>query len=346
MSSHGGWDTVFRLFVGIPRTREEPVVSQQPALLRSAEDFSTKLEKWGKAASELVWEVSEMLRVMDELVEYHGGEDQGADLYLLALGYLGQKPDAELEASLRRLIREYCGELELQRLWRLLDRHRSRVSRTSASERVEKINSGFRRSYGSYQEALNTLSDFNREDKTEILKDAIRTEVCSEGAWLLLDKDLMNRVGSRIRRDATKAKEGSFNAAAHLHAERLVDAVGKLGQQGTKAAEDGGKRPLPPSGVRPFELQEFELREAVRLDVTALKTLVEEGGLQAYEARVYLDVWAERAELSGREAQMYELDLRTGFNTAAAAHEMGVPQRKARDYRSRYLGKFRRVAEL
>jgi hypothetical protein len=237
MSNGGGWDTVIRLFAGIPRTREEPVVSQQPTLLQASADFSTKLEKWGKAAAELLWEVSETLRVIDEIVEYQGGADQGADIYVLALGYLGQKPDAELEASLRRLIREYRGELELQRLWRLLDRHRSRVSRTSAAERVEKIYSGFRRSYGSYQEALKILSDFYREDETEVLKDAIRTEVCSEGVWLLLDKDIMNLAGNRIRREATKAKKDSFASPLLLPDDRISENMGRLDLQALDAVE-------------------------------------------------------------------------------------------------------------
>jgi hypothetical protein len=52
----------------------------------------------------------------------------------------------------------------------------------------------------------------------------------------------------------------------------------------------------------------------------------------------------ERASLSGRETQVYELDMRTDFDTAAAARELRIPANKIRDYRSRYLAKIKRAA--
>jgi hypothetical protein len=197
-------------------------IRQQPALLRAAASFSTKIEKWDKcfstklekwdkglfaAAYRVARESSETLRGHDELVDYHGGADHGADVYILALGYLEQEPDADLKKRLWRLIRQYGEELELSRLWKLLDRHKSRVRRTGPAERVERIHSGFKRSYGSYQEALNTLANYYRDDKTEVLEDAIREQVCSEGAWLLLDKDIRREVGNRIRREATRRRK-------------------------------------------------------------------------------------------------------------------------------------------
>ena len=105
MSSNGGWATFFQALGFVPETREQYAVPQQPTALSTATNFFTRvanmaegfaatLDKWGKAASEVVWEVSEMLRVEDELIEYHGGEEQGADIYVLALTYLEQKPDA------------------------------------------------------------------------------------------------------------------------------------------------------------------------------------------------------------------------------------------------------------
>jgi hypothetical protein len=118
MSSGGERDAFYRLSAGMAPKLPTP---RQPTALSSATDFfakvgkivkspATALEKWGKAASNIVWEVSETLRVIDELIEYHGGEDQGADIYVLALAYLEQKPDAKLEDRLQRLIREYRGE--------------------------------------------------------------------------------------------------------------------------------------------------------------------------------------------------------------------------------------------
>src|SRR5215207_2262821 len=98
MSSNGGWATFFRAFGLVPETREQCAVPQQPTALSTAANFFTRvakvaegpattLQKWGKAASEVVSEVSETLRVLDELVEYHGGQEQGADIYVLTLAY-------------------------------------------------------------------------------------------------------------------------------------------------------------------------------------------------------------------------------------------------------------------
>jgi hypothetical protein len=169
---------------------------QQPALLRAVASFSTTIEKWNKcsstklekwdkgfstAAYRVAREASDVLQVHDELVEYLGGADYGADVYILALGYLEQEPDADLKKRLWRLIWQYGEELELRRLWKLLDRHKSRVRRSGPAERVERIHSGFKRSYGSYQEALNTLANYYRDSKTEVLESAIREQVCSEG---------------------------------------------------------------------------------------------------------------------------------------------------------------------
>jgi hypothetical protein len=155
MSSGGGTDAFYRLSAGMASKLPTP---RQPTALSSATDFfaklgklvnssATALEKWGKAASDVVWEVSETLWVVDELIEYHGGEHQGADIYVLALAYLQQKPDADLEDRLRRTIRQHGDQLELRRLWKLLDRHKSRESRTGPGERVERLSSRFRRSF-------------------------------------------------------------------------------------------------------------------------------------------------------------------------------------------------------
>ena len=75
-------------------------------------------------------------------------------------------------------------------------------------------------------------------------------------------------------------------------------------------------------------LEEFEHQETLRQEVEQLKG------------------WVESAKFSGREEQMYELDMRTNFDTAAAAHEMGVSEKKARDYRSRYLAKLKQASGL
>jgi hypothetical protein len=82
------------------------------------------------------------------------------------------------------------------------------------------------------------------------------------------------------------------------------------------------------AGAEDEDLEEFELRETLRQESERLKE------------------WVESAGFSGREAQMHELDMRTNFDTAAAARVMGVPENKARDYRSRYVAKLTRAAGL
>jgi hypothetical protein len=246
---------------------------QQPALLRAVESFSTTIEKWNKysstklekwdkgfstAAYRAAREASETLRVHDELVEYHGGADHGADIYILALGYLEQEPDADLKKRLWRLIWQYGEELELRRLWKLLDRHRSRVRRSGPAERVERIHSGFKQSYGSYQVALNTLANYYRDSKTEVLEGAIRDQVCSVGAWLLLDKEIIREVGNRIRREATRrrkeikderepksnSKPGVSRPVDPINLEQVsFDALDQLERLAKKAAESRATKP-------------------------------------------------------------------------------------------------------
>ena len=183
----------------------------------------------------MVREGSEVLRVVDQLVEYHGGEDQGADLYVLALGYLEQSPDAELEEALRRTIRQYGDELELWRLDRLVDRHRGRVTRTGPVQRVERINKAFKR-YASHKQALATLSNYYRENTDTVLEDTIRETVCSEGAFLLLDKDIVREVGNRLRREGTdRRKKLEAEERLRLEASKPVGS-GKQGVWGPSDA--------------------------------------------------------------------------------------------------------------
>jgi len=128
----------------------------------------------------------------------------------------------------------------------------------------------------------------------------------------------------------------------------LVDAAGNYlkvplaGEKNAVQFEDMAR--LDQAVARQSEIQEFELREAGRLDAADLQWLVEARLDEPGEVRTCLDAWADKAGLSGREAQIYELDMRTYFNTVAAAQAMGVPENKARDYRSRYSAKLRRAA--
>jgi hypothetical protein len=212
MSSNGGWDTVFRLFAIIPQTREEPVTPQQPTLLRAAANFSTMLEKWLEDFSTAVCAVAreggEALRVHNELVEYHGGEDQGADIYVLALSYLGQKPDADLEARLRRLMDQYGDQLELQRMWKLLDRHRSRVHRSAVAERALAVRRKIRLvGHEDLRVACEVLASGSGVSLEQLLIGEIQETLCAEGAFLLHDQEIVRETTSRIKREATRRKK-------------------------------------------------------------------------------------------------------------------------------------------
>jgi len=197
MRSNGALTTFLRLLAVVPQNRGDLATPQPPT------SGSPDAEQRGKAGLEFLKSVSEAVRVYEQLLEYHGG-GQEAHTYLLALGYLGQTPDDDLEVTLRRTIRQHGGKLELQRLWRLLDRHRSRVTSTGPTDRVKRITLGFRRSYDSYRKALDTLANYYQCSGTQVLQDTVREQVCSEGAWLLLDKDIRREVGNCIRREATR----------------------------------------------------------------------------------------------------------------------------------------------
>jgi hypothetical protein len=71
---------------------------------------------------------------------------------------------------------------------------------------------------------------------------------------------------------------------------------------------------------------EFERRETLQQELNALKG------------------WVEKAKFSEREAQVYELDMRTDHNTAIIARELGIGEDTVRQYRMRYRDKIRKVA--
>jgi hypothetical protein len=170
-----------------------------------------------------------------KLIEYHGG-DYEALMYVSALAYLEQELDAKLEERLRRLIQLYGEELELGRLWTLLDRNRRRASQRGSAERVARIGTNFRR-YGSHRNALNTLANYYQEDESTILEDTIKEIVCSEGAYLLLDIDISRKVGNHIRAEATQ-KRKAREAEKDLRAEYKPTGIPALGVQRPREARN------------------------------------------------------------------------------------------------------------
>jgi hypothetical protein len=91
--------------------------------------------------------------------------------------------------------------------------------------------------------------------------------------------------------------------------------------------------PLPPeemdvTGQEDQGIAEFERRE------TLLQQLRQ------------LEGWVEAAKFSEREAQVYELDMRTDHDTAAVARWLGIDNATVRQYRARYRDKLCRVAHF
>ena len=310
----------------------------QQGILQMTSDLNHQFASLGKRLAELGPPTTEMvLAAYDASKALSEGNAEPMDRFLVDYLKLSATPENRellrniVDSSLERDIRDVRDQ------WLVLGPKEAKLL-------VGQVNRGVRL-YGEHKAALlayGTSSD-PRQRRDEELPTAVYY------AWGDIQRPghsftLVDAVGNYLRVPLA----GEKRVVQFGDTGRLADAVGELGREGKKAAKDGGKLLLRNAGAPQFEIQEFELREAVRLDpdVTALKTLIEEGVLQASEARTYLDVWVEKAGLPGREAQMYELDMRTGFNTAFAAHEMDVPEKKARDYRSRYMAKLRRAAEL
>jgi len=74
------------------------------------------------------------------------------------------------------------------------------------------------------------------------------------------------------------------------------------------------------------DLAEFERQETLQYQMSRLKD------------------WVENARFSDHEARVYELDMQTDFDTAAAARELGVKPTTVRVLRMRYIDKVRKVA--
>jgi len=149
-------------------------------------------------------------------------------------------------------------------------------------------------------------------DERQALSDVLPAEALAVWADRGQDelKVLRNRISKRLQQ---LGRESSFK-------DKVIEWPRKRSELSDEEAE------IVEFGEEEKLLQEFLFRETLRQEVQRLRG------------------WAEAAGFSTREAQMYELDMRTNYNTAAAAREMGVPDKKARDYRSRYLAKLKRAA--
>lgn len=116
---------------------------------------------------------------------------------------------------------------------------------------------------------------------------------------------------SLARRVAALIESGAHEAAMH---------PGKVNED-TQSGEGyiGSEDPA---------LEEFELKESVRQDLSRL------------------EVWVEKANLSEGEQRVYELDMRTDHDTAAISRQLQVDPVTVRQFRKRYRDKLRQAAGL
>ena len=146
-------------------------------------------------------------------------------------------------------------------------------------------------------------------------------EIGEHGVYEVLKK----RTANRLRRSGSAQR-----AEARERARRAPHApAGERSGVSERREQGGDLRPTrksPPSMDE--DIENFELAETMR------------------QQRSQLEEWVERTKFSERERQVYELDKRTNFNTIAIARELGIPAKKVRDYRSRYVVKLREAAGL
>lgn len=140
-------------------------------------------------------------------------------------------------------------------------------------------------------------------------------------------KVLVNRVARRLRTSgsAQKAEAREERARKSGHEAAYVSPPRVSKQKEEEEGFRSSRTSPPPADV---DIEAFELNETIR------------------QERGQLEGWVEQAKLSGRERQVYELDMQTDFDTNTIACELNIPANKVRDYRSRYLAKFKRAAGL
>jgi len=235
-------------------------------------------------------------------------------MYISALAYLEQELDTELEERLRRLIQLYSEELELGRLWTLLDRNRRRASQRGSAERVARIGKSFRR-YGSYRKALSTLANYYREDESTVLEDAIREIVCSEGAYVLLDRDVIREIGNHLRREKTRMQKA-------LKAEQKLQAEYQPTGARMQGGREGGRRLQNP---RNLEQESFDALD-----------YIEWLGKKASESRL--------TKPTAQELQSFAVSAYMSDREAEAEVERKANQIKQE--RRRAIKKFQRIAEI
>ncbi len=153
------------------------------------------------------------------------------------------------------------------------------------------------------------------------------------GRALLSEKGVEESLPQALSRELPAEALAAWAERGHEDLKELRNQVAqrleRLGRESSfKEKLDDLPAGMPEKGEEDILLEEFELEHTLRQEIEQLKG------------------WVESAGLSGRKAQMYELDMKTDFDTAAAAREMGVTAKKARDYRSRYLADIRRAAGL
>ena len=142
------------------------------------------------------------------------------------------------------------------------------------------------------------------------------------------EKTLVNRVENYLAKQGREAteKENKLTGAppplgtAFEQSGSVPRAVPREVEQG-----EGFRKRIRPHLPDDVDLQDFELAEEARQQGDQLRH------------------WIEEAELSKQERRVYELDMRTDYNTKVAARKLDIDDVTVRQYRKRYHDKIRKA---
>ena len=142
-----------------------------------------------------------------------------------------------------------------------------------------------------------------------------------------------NQARDRLWQELPAAVMSEWKTELSVYSTLLRRVTHTLEEEGSeqRRLERDGKlvgEPADAFGADDGDLAEFERQEMVQYQMSRLKD------------------WVENARFSDHEARVYELDMQTDFDTAAAARELEVKPTTVRVLRKRYIDKMRKVAGL
>lgn len=211
-------------------------------------------------------------------------------------------------------------------MWHLQDSLESNLLRESwgyslPGEVLSRLNTktGFKSEDGNrLRDALEAIAEAEGKTPDEVLRELIPGE-----AWGAMH-ELLTMPRERKITGAELLNELKNRVAREVERTRLLRGQRTQGEKVSEGAPDK----VELLGEEDQLIGEFERRETLQQEFNALKG------------------WVEKAKFSEREAQVYEMDMRTDHNTAVIARQLGIGEDTVRQYRKRYRDKIRKVAAL